>query len=179
MIMAYLISLIVYVCFATHPEVPSPSALFFFGQHAHQVHRPIAQRSIRLWHAIQLPIIHQEAQHFSNSVKFKQNYTMPWNICFFRTNFALVKTNKQTKHTILVQNHHSRYDESGLGIALIMKNPQNLSACKKISQQTSLFRSALTRLLHPTGKYSIVWKLIIHISIRFKFNRYFMCFLNV
>ena len=143
----------------------------------------VAQRSIGLWHAIPQPIIHQEAQHFPNSIKFKQNYKMPWNICFFRTNFAVVKTkkqkNKQTKHTILVHNHHSQSDKSGLGIALIMNNPQNLSACKKISQQTSWFRSALTRLLHPIGKYSFVWKIIIHISIRFKFNRYFMGFLNV
>ena len=67
--------------------------------HAHQVHRPIAQRSIGLWHAMPLPIIHHEAQHFSNLVKFEQNYKMPWNICFFRTNFAVVKINKQTNKT--------------------------------------------------------------------------------
>ena len=132
-----------------------------------------------LWHAIPLPIIHREALHFSNSTKFKQNYKMPWNICFFRTNFAVVKTNKQTNNAKLVHNHHSQSHETGLGIALIMTNPLNLSACKKISHQRSRFRSALTRLLHPTGKYSIVWKIIIHISIRFKFNRYFMGFLNV
>ena len=100
------------------------------------------------------PLKHRAAQQFSKSRNFK-DCKMLWNISLLSMNFAAVnRRNTRLAH----RPSFAASDESALWNGLIVKETKTLTTC---NQRRS---PAPTQLFSPTGKYFIVWKIIILVS---------------